>query len=143
MCYYFKETEKISKFFMIAIVVVLIVGFFAGIGCGAKLKEPTKDAIEALQNITLYPTLAKNNHPEWYETAEETGWTVTGVGLMLSVWASSAIAALLLYGKKHQIELSDMTAGEIKNIEAYVKNVVALQQKSEEPSEDSASVETV
>ena len=97
MCYYFKETQTISKLLTIAMVVILIVGIIGGIAFGFGLRR--------------------------YVGYADYEWTSTGTIVMITMWVSSVISALSLYITKHLIELSDMTAGALQNIQ---KNTIDL-----------------
>ena len=112
---YFEETKKLNELFKIAVVVVLIAGIIGGIVCGMALREPTADALDAIEKMADHPTLI-DDFPEWQEKATELGWTGAGVGVMLCTWAMSAVGALLLCAKKRQIIMLDMIAGSIKGM---------------------------
>lgn len=111
MCYYFKETQTISKLLTIAIVVILIVGIIGGIVLGVALREPEIDRGYYSSTVTGY------------------SWTPAGVGAMIAVWVYSAISALFMWAFKHKIELNDMTAGSLKNIEVYTKRLLEAEQE--------------
>lgn len=110
---YFEETKKVNELFKIALVVILIAGVIAGIVCGMALRVPTEDASEALTKLTTSSYIEYTEKQELLEKAQETEWTGTGIGVMLGTWVMSAITALLLYAKSHQIIMLDMIASSV------------------------------
>ena len=111
---FYEETEKLSKFFKYAIVLIVIVGFIGGICLGFALEGPTAEALEAMEDIINYPSLADDGR--WDDTAAQTAWTSASVGAMLGMWVVSAISALLLYAKKCQLEMMEYISRRINDI---------------------------
>lgn len=117
---YYEETGRLSLFYKIVIWFLIFFGFFAGIGFGIILKEPSQRALEAMEEIADDPIGSITNY-ELKEAAEETEWTALGFLAMLSVWITSAIEVLFFYTTKCHMEMMDDTVGILKKIEEQTK----------------------
>lgn len=110
--HYYGETDLITKLLNIAIVVVLVLGIISGIGYGMNEMKLSDEASEAMmKSIELradrYSSIYADEIKELDEKATEKKWTLECTISMLLVWIVSAIIALLLFCKRHQIEMID------------------------------------
>ena len=129
--YHYKTTEQISKYFCIAITVILFAGFIAGTTCGNLLSEPTEEALVALDEIARYQARGWDIDSETFEAAEEVKWSLNSTLAMLSIWICSAIGALLLYSKKHYLEMTDTICGSLEKI----KSKMDIEMEDKTPAE--------
>lgn len=119
--YYYKETEKINMALKIAIIVILIAGFIAGIACGHALRIPSNKALEAMQELSKKYSY---NRAYWESYLEETVWTLAGTFTMIGIWLGSVVTAFLLYIKKHQLFMFDTICKSLLTTEKNINSEV-------------------
>ena len=107
------ETDLITKLLNIAMVVVLVLGIISGIGYGImemKLDEgaaaATLEAME-LRSEKVLLSSEEERLEELEKLSTEKKWTMESTISMIVVWVISGIIALLLFCKRHQIEMLD------------------------------------
>lgn len=106
------KTDQIVKLLNITIVVILVLGFLAGIGYGGTQMKLSDDASEAMMKaIELrtdrYSSLHEDELAELDKKATEKKWTFESTISMIVVWVISAIVAVLFVYKKYHIEMLD------------------------------------
>lgn len=114
MCY--EETETLIDMFKVAIALVLIIGIVGGIGYGIALREQTKEALDAISELTSSSYIGDIEREALVKASEKEGWTVASTGAMLGTWVASIIIAILLYAKRCQIEMMDIMLSKLSTI---------------------------
>ena len=137
-----EHKTKVMYGFYIAIAVILITGFVAGIICGNSLKAPTEEALEAISDLANPSSYAyRYDYEETYEIAQQRVWTGTSTLAMLGVWCISLLPAFLLYIKKLQVEMMDVISWTVRNMGEKLDSLTEKQSETLEIEEQKTDIE--
>ena len=136
-----EHKTKVMYGFYIAIAIILITGFVAGIICGNSLKVPTEEALEAISDLANPSSYAyRYDYEETYEIAQQRVWTGTSTLAMLGVWCISFLPAFLIYIKKLQIEMIDIISWTVHNMGEKMDSLTEKQVETSETEEQKTDI---
>ena len=104
--FFYQDTERLTKMFKVAIAVVLIAGFIGGIVFGQSMGKTTYVVNQSVEEILENPMAVNSSATKEFTFASAMG--------MLAIWIGSALTAMLLYSKWHQLQMLDDISGYLK-----------------------------